>query len=292
MRKSIVGIMVVLLAVIMIFTGCDKNDKDNNKDTDNQENASNDIKNNDIKNNNDKNNDVKKYPANSLQSEKLIDTESDNYVVMIGNSLLQKGDVAKRFENIVNAMGNSVTTEGEYFMGKSLAEIADYITETDGLEYVGEELAEADVVIFQEYGGYYDTTLEDMKKYIDTYCSDDVVAYYYSTEFDSDYSQLNEDYIAKYEDAGINVLLTCDMLSRLNEEFGYEYFHLEDYHPNELSGYFSALFLYSKLYKVSATEVPINIMDETAYELMPGNSDEEKANNYDIITNIIDEIGR
>ena len=80
---------------------------------------------------------------------------------------MQKGEVAKRFQSIATAMRNKVTTEGEFFMGKSLAEIADFVNETDGLEYVWEELAEADVVVFQEYGGYYDTTLEDMKSYID-----------------------------------------------------------------------------------------------------------------------------
>lgn len=75
-----------------------------------------------------------------------------------------------------------------------------------------------------------------------------------------------------------------------NIELGSDYLHLADYHPNELSGYFSALFMYSKLYKVSAAKVPINIMDETAYELLPGDNDEEKCKSYDIVTKIIDDI--
>lgn len=56
--------------------------------------------------------------------------------------------------------------------------------------------------------------------------------YYYSTEFDNTDSDFGGDYMQEYEKAGINVLLTCDMLNRLNEEFDSEYFHLADYHPN------------------------------------------------------------
>lgn len=303
MRKGIIrkaaisGLTVLILSTVML-TGCNK-DKDSNNAKENvnnnkEVNSSNkeESSENTEDNTKDKQTDAKKnkFDANNLETDKLFDTESDCYVVMIGNSLLQKGEVAKRFQNIATSMGSKVTAEGEFFMGKSLAEIADFVNETSGLEYVWEELAEADVVVLQEYGGYYETTLEDMNKYIDTYCKDDVTVYYYSTEFDTIDSDFGNDYMQEYQDAGINVLLTCQMLEKLNEEFGSDYFHLADYHPNELSGYCSALFMYSKLYKVSASDVPLSAMDEEAYSLMPGNSDEEKSANYDKITSIIDEI--
>lgn len=226
-----------------------------------------------------------KFESNNIMQTPLFDKNSCPYVVMIGNSLLEKGDVAKRFLNISENMGYSVKVDGEYFMGKSIFEEAIYINQVEGYDFIQEELAEADIVIFQEYGGAYDTTLEDIKGLVEKYCKNDVEIYYITTEYD-----YRSTYLKKLDENNIHVLLMVDFLNEVLTEYDYEYFHLGDGHPNELSGYFSSLFIFSKLYKVNATDVSVDKMDDYSYELLPGDTAEEKEENYNKLAKIIDNI--
>ncbi len=46
------------------------------------------------------------------------------------------------------------------------------------------------------------------------------------------------------------------------------------------------------MYKVSARNVALSSMGEQFYELLPGETDEKKMENYHKITDMIDEIGK
>ena len=95
---------------------------------------------------------------------------------------------------------------------------------------VGEEYRNADILLIQEYGNHYETTYDDLCELIENYCKDDVIVYYYTTEWD---------YPARYlqkisDDARIHILDFGSVQNKLNEmkapgeESMYDYLHLKN----------------------------------------------------------------
>lgn len=233
----------------------------------------------------------KTFPENLTDKEPVIDINKENYCVLIGNSLLGEGKVHNHFQTIATNSGKDLKCDGEYFYGQTLSSAKLYMDNVEGYDYILDEVNEADILIFQEYGGEYGTTLEDIKEIIGDGGKENAKYFYYTTLFD-DYE--GGEYLKEIEEEGIHVLMTGKFLSELTTEFfrkDYgEVLRKSDGHPNSFSGYCTSLFMYSKIYKVPAKDIALETMGEEFYELLPGENDEEKCGNYEVIVELIDEI--
>lgn len=249
----------------------------------------------------------KNFPENIVVKAPLIDTQKNNHFVFIGNSLLGIGKSHLAFKTIAENYGKQVDTDGLYFYGKTLREAKDAIDDEETYGYQ-DDVNDADVIVFQEYGMAYETTVEDIKAFMQDYKNDNTVYYYYTSQYDQDMEGLEEFeeeeelqhlfYLKKLEAMGVHVMSTNKLIEALQEEFeekqGVNHLIISsDYiHPTIFLGYCTSLYMFSKMYKVSARNVALSSMGEQFYELLPGETDEKKMENYHKITDMIDEIGK
>ncbi len=249
----------------------------------------------------------KNYPENIVFKSPLIDTQKNNHFVFIGNSLLGVGESHKAFKTIGTNYGKQMDTNGIYFYGKSLSGAKEAIDDEETYGYQ-DDVNGADVIVFQEYGGAYHTTVDDIKAFMRDYKNENTVYYYYTSQYDIDlegFEDLADDedfrylfYLKELENMGVHVLSTNALIEELQAEFeetqGYQnlIIQADGVHPTIFLGYCTSLYMFSKIYKVSAENVALSSMGEEFYELLPGDTKEEKTANYQKVITMIDAIGR
>lgn len=216
------------------------------------------------------------YQCTEEESDEILfPIDRDIKILFAGNSLFGEPKVDKYFETLVERYSLNVEEViREIFYGQSIRYQLSLIDDDDW-DFVKEDYANADVILFQEYGGAYETTYEDIRTLIDHYCKEDVVVYYYTTQYD-----YRDSYLKKMaEDEQIHVLDFGTVLHRLDEDCSYLY-QSDLVHPNELEGFMAAGYIYSQLYKTTFSDYPYEELPENLKELIPGESDAEKEEFY------------
>ena len=219
----------------------------------------------------------------------LFDVTETKTIVFTGNSLLNTPQTDRYFKKLVEEKGNPLNVVSELYNGSNIKYHLDWL-ETD--EDWRIPYAEADIILFQEYGADYETTYENICKIIDNYCKEDVIVYYYTTEFD-----YNGELIEKItNDERMHIIDYGTVMEKLNSlEFvgvedgisAYEYLHQKnDYHPNTLNGFLASAYIYNQLYKTSF-DYTYDMLDETMKENIPGGTEEEKITNYNMMVEVI-----
>lgn len=222
-------------------------------------------------------------------TEPLFDINEPKTMIFVGNSLLNTPQTDRYFKKLVEEKGNPLTVISELYNGSNIKYHLDWL-ETD--EEWRIPYAEADIILFQEYGGYYDTTYEDICVIIDNYCKEDVLVYYYTTEFDS-----KNDLIDKItKDERMHIIDYGTVMEKLNclvfegvegDSSGYEYLHEpNDYHPNLLNGFLASAYIYNQLYKTSF-DYTYDMLDDNMKEKIPGETEEDKTQNYNMMIEVI-----
>ncbi|MBQ3545612.1 MAG: hypothetical protein IJA34_11620 [Lachnospiraceae bacterium] len=222
-------------------------------------------------------------------AEPLFDTTEPKTMIFTGNSLLNTPQTDRYFKKLVEEKGNPLTVVSELYNGSNIKYHLDWL-ETD--EDWRIPYAKADIILFQEYGGYYDTTYENICEIIDNYCKENVLVYYYTTEFDS-----KNDLIDKItKDERMHVIDYGTVMEKLNclvfegvegDSSAYEYLHQKnDYHPNMLNGFLASAYIYNQLYKTSF-DYTYDMLDDNMKEKIPGETDEDKIMNYNMMLEVI-----
>lgn len=195
--------------------------------------------------------------ANLCFSSLSLDTEKRLNIVFIGNSLTKVGEIPKQFSEIAQLCNVTVNVNTIVHNGYHLYEHIDELKENvEELRY----LKEADVVVFQEYGAYTETTVNDLQILMGM-ASKEAYFLYMLTEFDTDPALQREKQLSTIE--GLTMIPTGYVHDTLLKGlYQYEYLHqVNDYHPNFLYGYISALTIYATLFD----ETLMNI----TYDLVP-----------------------
>jgi hypothetical protein len=191
------------------------------------------------------------------------------YILFIGNSLTNVGEVPSKFTALCNLTNKLVypleKTPGGY-------ELKSHLSDLKSGKY-DSFIKDADIVILQEYGSFGHDTANAVKE-IQKLFKAGTKFYFLLTEFDipGRQDELKDVHNITYIPSGYahNLLL----------EDGFEYAQLHavnDYHPNSLYGYIAALTVYSMIFDADCIGTPYSFLDQKTVELIPGNTDEEKA---------------
>lgn len=175
-------------------------------------------------------------------------------VCFIGNSLIDYGSQAGFLEDIAWGFGQNIKVDQITWGG---AYLRDYLRGTLlPKKEVRERLGQADIVVFQDYGGWRgNTTVRAIRK-LEKWCRKDAKLYYYMYE-DDNWEMSSSDY-QTLKKLKLSFVPKGQMIELLYE-FGYTYedLHLEgDFHPNSLNGYLSALMMYAVLFQEKCVSLP------------------------------------
>ena len=159
-------------------------------------------------------------------------------------------------------------------------------TRANSAEGVETILDKTDIIILQEYGGTSNTS-SSITKIINLF-NPDVKYYYLYTEFDIKLNRI--DTIDDFEE--ITIIPSGDVFISLQSN-GFSKQNLVDsdgYHPNRLYGYAAALTAYSVIYETSCVGLSHDSLDAASFELLPGNTKEEKEASILKMQQLVDEI--
>lgn len=187
-------------------------------------------------------------------------------VCFIGNSLIQYGRQSNFLKDIAMSYGRKVSVDSLTWGG---ADLEDYIKGTYmSTDNVKKRLKRADIVVFQDYGGWQgDGTVWSIRK-LEKWCKKDAEFYYYMYEEDD--LEMDASSYRRLRELGIEFIPKGQMINALYEmSYSYEDLHLEgDFHPNNFNGYMSALIMYSTIFGDKCEEFPKEwFMGDKAKEL-------------------------
>lgn len=234
--------------------------------------------------------------------ELLFDTEKTVNILFAGNSLLGNPKTYESFGKIASHYGYSVNVMTSVYDGMSLHFQKELIKNNEMDTRTKYE--QADIVILQEYGNHYDLTYNEICEII-SYCRDDAVIYYYTTEFDR-----YDDYLKMIESRDrVHILCSGELMNKIGDmdcipggdypysdiyfsedlNLFYPYLHENDYHPNIFSGFIAAAYTFTQLYKQDFVDYELKDIDEAIVRLIPGDSVEEKQQNYNVVVEMINQ---
>lgn len=193
-------------------------------------------------------------------------------VLFVGNSLTD-GIIPSKFLTLSGYGNKSVNIFQLLGSGRKLSQHLITLKEMSGRK-TGNNLTlidKADIVILQEHVTVDIGTVESVTE-IQKLFDADTKFYYLFTEFDiprvSEIKELEN--ISIIPSGYVHELL-------LENGFSYELLHLlNDFHPNSLYGYASALMVYSVIYDTDCIGMPYDFLDAKTIELIPGTTKTEK----------------
>lgn len=227
--------------------------------------------------------------------------EPDYKVCFIGNSLIEYGAQARFVKDIALSYGKHISVDQMTWGGSWLS---DYVEGTYmNKKEVKSRLNKADIVVFQDYGGWQGCKTVKAIKKLRSWCKKDADCYYYMYEEDememaaADYQQLKK--------MGIAFIPKGQMLNALYEmNYSYSDLHLEgDFHPNIFNGYVSALLMHRVIFKEMCTDFPkdwffgdnteqlTGSLDQVIQSLQ-GDSEQEKWDEFQRICQKADELAQ
>lgn len=237
-------------------------------------------------------------PAAGTEAE---EPKPDDYkICFIGNSLIDFGNQARYLDDIALTYGRQVSVDQITCGG---AFLRDYIKETFmSKKEVKEKLEKADIVVFQDYGGWQGKeTIQSITK-LEKWCREDAMFYYYM--YDQDDSEMVSSDYRQLRELGIQFIPKGQMIDALLYEMSYSYeaLHLKnDFHPNGFNGYVAALVMHGVIFDEKCTDFPKDWFfgDKTAQltaSLKPvtdnlhGDSEQEKWEEFQRICQKADEL--
>lgn len=180
-------------------------------------------------------------------------------VCFIGNSLIEFGYQAEFLEDIAWGYGQNITVDKMTYGGAYLRDYCNkkFVSQRFvNKNIVKRKLQKADIVVFQDYGGWQGkTTVQAIKKLV-KYCKRKAKLYYYMYEDDS-YEMSSSDY-QKLKELKLSFIPKGQMIDSMYD-FNYMYgeTHVEgDFHPNSFNGYLSALLMHAVLFEEKCVDFP------------------------------------
>lgn len=236
-------------------------------------------------------------------SDEMNEPEPDDYrICFIGNSLIEFGAQARYLDDIALSYGRQVSVDQITCSG---AFLRDYIIETYmSKKKVKEKLKKADIVVFQDYGGWQEeATIRSIAK-LEKWCKKDAEFYYYM--YDGDDSEMMPSDYGQLKELGIQCIPKGQVIDALLNEMSYSYesLHLQnDFHPNGFNGYVAALVMHGVIFDEKCEDFPKDWFfgDKTAQLMAPlkpvtenlhGNSEQEKWEEFQRICKKADELIR
>lgn len=188
-------------------------------------------------------------------SEATVEPQQEEVkVCFIGNSLIQYGRQAYFLKDIALGYGRRVSVDQLTWGGSHLE---DYIKGTFmSVDTVKKKLKKADIVVFQDYGGWKgEDTVKSIRK-LEKWCKKGAEYFYYMYEGD-DLEMVETDY-KKLNRLGVDIIPKGQLIDGLYEmSYSYEDLHLEeDFHPNNFNGFFSALIMYGVIFGDKCADYP------------------------------------
>lgn len=241
MKKSL--FLIILSAICCItLTGCTGNRTAKKSDSKTQEESSHSTE---------KDSDVTSPTPTATKEQ---ETEQDStQVCFIGNSLIDYGNQSNFLIDLAAGYNKKISVDKITWGG---AHLSDYIAGTFvKKKTIKKRLNKADIVVFQDYGGWQGTeTLNSIQKLI-KWCKKDSSLYYYMYDGDDDEMQTSD--YKELAELGMELIPKGQMIDALFEmTYTYEDLHIEnDFHPNNFNGYLAALVMNSTIFDFKCTEL-------------------------------------
>lgn len=125
-----------------------------------------------------------------------------------------------------------------------------------GKKEIKKRLKKADIVVFQDYGGWQgEETYKSIQK-LKTWCKKNAEFYYYM--YDGDDADMGTSDYQKLKKLGLKLIPKGQIIDALFEmSYTYEELHMEnDFHPNNLNGYIAALVMNHIIFDEKCTDFP------------------------------------
>lgn len=237
-------------------------------------------------------------PAPTANMER--ETEQMNtHVCFIGNSLIDYGNQSNFLIDLSAGFDRKITVDKITWGGAYLSDyVAGNFLNVDKLKT---RLGKADIVVFQDYGGWQGTkTLKAIRK-LTSWCKENASFYYYM--YDEDDTEMQTSDYRKLTELGMEFIPKGQLIDVLSEmSYTYEELHMEnDFHPNILNGYMAALVMNSTIFGEKCTDFPKEWFFgekegrlEAAYEQVldgiHGDSEQEKWEEFQMICKKADQL--
>lgn len=207
-------------------------------------------------------------------------------VCMVGNSHFRTGRQPDYLKGIAALYGQKVKILNESIDGWMLSQ---HLQNAKKGKSIAGSLKKADIVVFQEYGGRYDTSLDSMLA-MKEYCKNSVRLYYYATEYDIYWDwDLRR---AELEKNGITVIASGTLLERMYS-MGFTYADLHDAyddHPNCLNGYVSSMLMHARIFQEKCSDFPTRQYMDYFEPIVPGKTKAQKWKQFKKICKVADEL--
>lgn len=242
MKKSFILFALSVICCITLV-GCSGNGTDQKTDLKKQvENE-----------NSDKKESATPLPSSTASGEQENKQDSIQ-VCFIGNSLIDYGNQSDFLIDLSACFGRTISVDKITWGG---AYLQDYVTGTFmDKKSIKKRLNKADIVVFQDYGGWQKSkTWKAIQKLI-TWCKEDASFYYYM--YDEDDGEMQDSDYRKLSKLGLKLIPKGQMIDALTDMFyTYEDLHLEnDFHPNILNGYMAALVMNGTIFGEKCIDLP------------------------------------
>lgn len=189
-------------------------------------------------------------PANQQEEKE----QEEIQVCFIGNSLIDYGSQSNYLKDMALCYGRNIRVDKLTWGGAYLSDYVEgtYMTKKE----VKERLAKADIVVFQDYGGWVGKSTVGAIKKLKKWCKKDAQFYYYMYE-DDQYDMTKDDYM-KLKKMNLSLIPKGQLIAELYDmNYTYQELHLEnDFHPNNFNGYVSALVMHGVLFHEKCMDFP------------------------------------
>lgn len=225
------------------------------------------------------------YRENHKEVKKSFSKEDEIDVVYIGNSLLAVPGISYKVEKCAQVSGYTINTHDYLSSGATLKEA---LERAEKLDVMKTALAEAEVVVLQEYGNHYETTYDDICEIVKL-CGEEAEIYYYMTDFDYDQTLLQN--IANNE--RVHLIPAADIVMLAVMELGYDYetdmLKPGDYHPSQTYAHICGLVTFSAITGQKCMDYPITEEDDI-FSYMKGETAAEKQECFNQLYEMADEL--
>lgn len=222
------------------------------------------------------------FENGTTESRKCFSKEEVVDVVYVGNSLLQVPGIPEKVETYAKNSGYQFISHSYLLSGGTLAKSLERVELLDEMK---QDLLNADVLVLQEYGDHYETTYEDICKFVQL-CGEDTEVYYYMTEFDYDNVLLKK--IAF--DERVHLIPAVAMVEIATIDMGYDYEEMlkpGDYHPSQTYAHLCGLFTFSAISGQKCVDYPLTEND-MILKYMKGETLEEKKAFFEEMYGLVD----
>lgn len=209
-------------------------------------------------------------------------------VTMIGNSHFRTGSHPTYLKTIAKLYGQKVKILNESHDDYTLE---NHLKNAQKNRSIRKSLKKADMVVFQEYGGRYTTTLDSILA-MKQYCKKNAKLYYFATDYDFFWSESESARQKELERNGITVIDAGALLEKMYH-IGFSYDDLHDYndsHPNSINGYVSSLMIYAQLFREKCTNYPTKQYLSYFEEILPGKTKKQKWKDFKKVCKAADKL--